>query len=158
LGSWPTRRPGAALCRRFRPAKWGGFYKAAELKPHQSRYWLNARPADPQAFAEQVAAVCAVYRQAPAQAAEDGTHTLSVDERTGIQRRGRVPETSPMKPGKADRREFEYQRQGTLCLIGNFDVVTGTLTEPTTQAPRTEADFAAPLVRTVATAPPGKWV
>ena len=42
----------------------------ADLKPHQSRYWLNAKPSDPEAFQEQVAKVCEVYQQAPAKAAE----------------------------------------------------------------------------------------
>jgi len=36
------------------------FLKEADLKPHQSRYWLNANPSDPQAFAIEVETVCVV--------------------------------------------------------------------------------------------------
>jgi hypothetical protein len=129
----------------------------ADLKPHQSRYWLNAKPSDPEAFREQVTKVCEVYLQAPAKAAEDGVHTISVDEMTGIQAKQRIAATLPMEPGKPERWEFEYKRHGTLCLIGNFDVVTGTVIEPTIQATRTEVDFADHLMRTVARDPEGKW-
>ena len=128
-----------------------------DLKPHQSRYWLNANPADPEAFREQVSKVCEVYQQAPAKAAEDGTHTISVDEMTGIQALERIAKTLLMEMGKPERREFEYKRHGTLCLIGNFNVVTGTMDEPTIQATRTEIDFADHLSRTVAHDPEGKW-
>lgn len=74
----------------------------ADLKPHQSRYWLNAKPSDPEVFQEQVAKVCEVYQQAPAKAAEDGVHTVSVDEMTGIQAKQRIAATLPMEPGKPE--------------------------------------------------------
>jgi len=130
----------------------------ADLKPHLSRYWLTPKPADPQAFAAQVAQVCDVYQQAPERAADDGTHTISVDEKTGMQALERIAATLPMEPGKPERIEFEYKRHGTLCLIGNFDVVTGHVLEPTLQATRTEADFAAHLSRLVKTDAEGKWI
>jgi transposase len=38
--------------------------KEARIKPHLSRYWLNAEPQDEAAFDAQVRAVCALYRQA----------------------------------------------------------------------------------------------
>ncbi len=130
----------------------------ADLKPHLSRYWLNAKPADPTVFQEQVAQVCEVYKQAPAQAAAEGTHTVSVDEMTGIQALERIAKTLRMEMGKPERREFEYKRHGTLCLIGNFDVATGMVIEPTIQATRTEADFAAHLERLVAADPAVPWI
>ena len=34
------------------------------MQPHRSRYWLNANPDDPEAFARQVATVCEAYEQA----------------------------------------------------------------------------------------------
>jgi DDE superfamily endonuclease len=130
----------------------------ADLKPHLSRYWLTPKPADPQAFAEQVTQVCAAYLQAPERAAADGTHTVSVDEKTGIQALERVAATLPMEPGKPERVEFEYKRHGTLCLFGNFDVVTGQVLEPTLQATRTEVDFAAHVSRLTKTDTEGKWI
>lgn len=130
----------------------------ADLKPHLSRYWLNAKPADPAVFQEQVIQVCEVYQQAPEKAATEGTHTVSVDEMTGIQALERIAKTLLMEMGKPERREFEYKRHGTLCLIGNFDVATGMVIEPTIQATRTEVDFANHLERLVATDADGKWI
>jgi DDE superfamily endonuclease len=77
---------------------------------------------------------------------------VSVDEMTGIQALERIAPTQPMKPGQVERREFEYKRHGTQCLIGNFDVVTGKVVEPTVQPTRTEEDFARHIERAVATA------
>jgi len=104
-----------------------------------------------------VVKVCEVYQQAPSKALEDGTHTISVDEMTGVQAKERIALPLPMEPGKPERVEFEYKRHGTLCLIGNFDVVTGMVIEPTIQATRTEVDFAEHLIRTVARDAEGKW-
>jgi transposase len=88
----------------------------------------------------------------------DGVHTVSVDEMTGIQALERIAPTRPMRPGRVERREFEYTRHGTQCLIGNFDVVTGEVIAPTVQATRTEEDFAGHIERTVATDPEATWV
>ena len=38
--------------------------KEAKIKPHLSRYWLNAQPEDEAVFDAQVRVVCALYRQA----------------------------------------------------------------------------------------------
>jgi hypothetical protein len=46
-------------------------------------------------------------------------------EKTGIQDLERIHPTKPSRPGLTERIEFEYKRHGTLCLIANFDVVTG---------------------------------
>ncbi len=127
------------------------------MKPHLSRYWLNANPDDPDAFRAQVQVVCACYQEAPA-LSRDGAHTVSVDEMTGIQALERIAPTRPMRPGRVERREFEYTRHGTQCLIGNFDVVTGEVIAPTVQATRTEEDFAGHIKRTVATDPEATWV
>ena len=83
---------------------------------------------------------------------------MSVDEMTGIQALERIAPTKPMKPGLVERREFEYTRHGTQCLIGNFEVTTGQLITPTVQATRTEEDFAAHIARTVATDPEAGWI
>src|SRR6266849_5804637 len=88
----------------------------AELQPHKSRYWLNAREKDPQQFQQKVEAVCTCYREAPQLYAEANTHTLCTDEMTGIQALERVAATLPMKPGWVECREFEYKRHGTLTL------------------------------------------
>jgi hypothetical protein len=77
---------------------------------------------------------------------------------TGIQALERIAPTRPMKPGLVERREFEYARHGTQCLIGNFEVTTGRLICPTVQATRTEEDFAAHIARTVASDPEAGWI
>jgi hypothetical protein len=128
------------------------------LQPHRSRYWLNAQPADPVAFAQQVVEVCACYQAAPALREEAGIHTVSTDEMTGIQALERIAPAKPMRPGRPERREFEYQRHGTQCLIGNFDVATGEVISPTVQATRTEQDFADHIARAVATDAHAGWV
>ncbi len=83
---------------------------------------------------------------------------MSVDEMTGIQALERIAPTQPIRPGRVERREFEYLRHGTQCLIGNFDVVTGEVIAPTVQPTRTEEDFAGHIKRTVATDPEATWI
>jgi transposase len=120
-------------------------------------YWLNAQPDDPAVFADQVAAVCAVYQQAPA-FEQQGEHVISTDEKTGIQALERTAPTLPMKSGLVERPEYEYIRHGTLCLIANFNVATGEVVAPTLGPSRTEEDFAAHIAQTITTDPEAPWV
>ena len=113
------------------------------------------RPAE---FQEKVQAVCDCYHEAPRLYAKENTHTVSTDEMTGIQALERIAATLPMKPGRVERREFEYERHGTLTLIANFHVVTGELVAPTLGPTRTEEDFVAHVAQTVATDPGASWV
>ena len=76
-------------------------------------YWLNAPPENKEEFEQQVKEVCEVYNQATALAPE-GIHTISTDEKTGIQALERAAETKPMKPGLIEKQEYEYERHGTL--------------------------------------------
>jgi hypothetical protein len=77
---------------------------------------------------------------------------------TSIQALERIAPTKPMTPGQVERREFEYARHGTQCLIANFDVVTGEVVSPTVQATRTEVDFVEHMARTVATDAGAEWI
>lgn len=70
----------------------------------------------------------------------------------------RIAPTQPMKPGQPERREFEYKRHGTQCLIGNFEVATGEVIAPTVQQTRTEEDFVRHIAATVATDPEAGWI
>lgn len=108
-------------------------------------------------LAEQIDTVCTLYAEAPAIAARGG-HVVSTDEMTGIQALERAAPTLPLRPGHVERREFEYVRHGTQCLIANFDVVLGRLLAPTVGPTRTEADFAGHVARTIATDPDAEWV
>jgi transposase len=101
--------------------------------------------------------VCEHYAQAPALHTA-GCHLISTDEKTGIQALEVAHPTLPVRPGLVERREMEYIRHGTQCLIGNFEVATGHMLAPTLSATRTEADFVAHIAQTVATDPEAEWI
>ena len=109
----------------------GRYLREAAMQPHKSRYWLNTTEKDPEKFREQVETVCDTYLAAPERERTQNTHTVCVDEMTGIQALERTAATKPMIAGKPARIEFEYERHGTLTLIGNFQVTTGELIAPT---------------------------
>jgi transposase len=136
----------------------GRYLREAAMQPHKSRYWLNTTEKDPVRFQGQVEAVCDTYREAPVLERTRDTHTVCVDEMTGIQALERIAATKPMIAGKPARIEFEYERHGTLTLIGNFRVTTGELIAPTIGPTRTEADFAGHIEQTMATHPGASWV
>lgn len=126
------------------------------MQPHKFRYWLNANEDDPQVLQEGIKAVCTLYEQAPALAAE-GAQIMSTDEMTGIQALERT-DVTPMRSGDVARVEFEYIRHGTQCLLANVDVVSGQVVAPTVSDTRTEADFVAHLRQTVALALEAPWI
>jgi transposase len=140
------------------PSQVGRYLREAALRPHKSRYWLNTTETDPVRFAAQVQTVCDTYLTAPEPERTHQTHTVCVDEMTGLQALERIAPEKAMIAGKCQRIEFEYERHGTLCLIGNFVVTTGELLKPTIGPTRTESDFAGHIERTVATDPEGSWV
>jgi hypothetical protein len=59
--------------------------------------------------------VCGVYREAPSRVMV-GERVLSTDEMTGVQALERAAPGLPPRPGKVERREFEYIRHGTLSF------------------------------------------
>lgn len=107
--------------------------------------------------AAEIREVCNVYEHAAA-LGSDGVHVISCDEKTSIQALQRDAPTLPMQPGLIERREFEYVRHGTTCLIANFDVVTGEIVAPTLGPTRDEKDFALHIRRTTAADPNGRWL
>src|SRR4051812_29937172 len=66
------------------------YLREAALQPHKSRYWLNTTEKDPEQFRKQVEGVCDTYRAAPALEQARNTHTVCVDEMTGIQALERI--------------------------------------------------------------------
>src|SRR5207302_9191561 len=123
------------------------------------RYWLNSpdKQVKPEEVARRSAAVCDTYAAAP-ELHRQGTHTVSTDEKTGMQALERAAATLPMRPGQVERQEADYARHGTQVLTANFEVATGKVICPTVGATRTEADFAAHVARTVASDPQAPWV
>lgn len=129
----------------------------AAIRPHKSQYWLNPKIDDPVEHAKQVTSVCDVYHQAPALEAT-GVHVVSCDEKTSIQALERIAPTKPTRPGLDEKREFEYKRHGTLCLIANLVVATGKILAPTLGPTRDEQDFARHIEETISTDPPAGWI
>ncbi len=101
------------------------------------RGWLTPKP-DPD-FETKCADICSAYVQAP-EAAKLDIRTVSVDEMSGVQALERAAPNLPMKPGKTERREYEYKRHGTQTVIAGFDVVTGQV-HATVGDTRTEEDY-----------------
>ena len=110
------------------------------------RYYLTPEP-DPQSD-EKISAINGLYQTAQTRA-ERGEAVVSSDEMTGVQALERKHPDLPMEPGRVLRREFEYQRHGTLSLIVNFHVAEGRVGTLSAGSTRTEADFAAHVQRTV---------
>jgi transposase len=138
-------------------AQVGRFLQQAAVQPHRQKMWLNTTEKDPQKFQAELENVCRTYLEAPAQAA-DGTHTVSVDEATGLQAIERNAPDKPSAPGSVAKQEFEYTRQGTTTLTAGLDVVTGLIVCPTLEATRTEPEFVAHIARTVDTDPSANWI
>jgi len=119
---------------------------------------LNRKTDDPDEFQRQSEKVCQTYLNAPTlAAAERTTHTVSVDEKTGIQALERAAPDLPMKPGHCAKREYEYIRHGTLCLIAALNVITGKVF-PWLNPTRTEADFVYFIRQLLATDPAANWI
>jgi len=133
------------------------YLAAASLQPHRSRYWLNTKEKDPEVFQTQVELVCQTYLHAADLYFQSQTYTVSTDEMS-IQALERIAETIPMQPAQPARIEFEYTRHGTMCLIGNWDVVQGQMIAPTIRATRTNVDFMWHIYHTVQTDADAGWV
>ena len=59
---------------------------------------------------------------------------------TGVQALERISPDLPMKVGKVQSIEFEYERHGTQTLLGGFNIATGII-QGLVQDTRTELDF-----------------
>jgi transposase-like protein len=136
----------------------GRYLEQADLQPHRSKYWLNTKEKDPEVFEQQVQTVCQTYLEAPDLYFQENTYTVSVDEMPGIQALERIEKEIPMQPGQPARIEYEYKRHGTLCLIGNWDVVCGQMLAPTIGTTRTEKDLVAHFHQLIQTDPTAGWV
>ncbi|MDQ2741014.1 MAG: transposase [Chloroflexota bacterium] len=70
---------------------------------------------------------------------------------TGVQALERKDPNLPLRPGRVERREFEYLRHGTRTFILNRDIVTGQVIAPSDGPTRTEEDFVHHIRHTIAT-------
>jgi transposase len=85
------------------------------LRPHLVRYWLTTKDPD---FGPKAERLCDLYLNPP-----PGAHVYCVDEKP-IQVLGRKYPMLIAKDGVV-RKEYEYIRRGTCCLIAAFEVCTG---------------------------------
>jgi transposase len=91
----------------------------AEIKPHRTDYWMMSDVSQPE-FEERMGEICGLYVDPP-----ENVLVVSIDEKTGIQAKAPTkPDQSP-KPGKLARREHEYTRNGTQCLLAFLNVQEG---------------------------------
>lgn len=127
------------------------------MKPHLTRYWLNANPQHPETFKQQSNQICQLYQQAE-ELNNNNIHVLSTDEMTGIQALERVYPTDTVKPNKIEFQEFEYIRHGTLSLIASWDVALGGIYHSTIAPTRNEDDFQRHIADAIATEPFDGWI
>jgi transposase len=98
----------------------GRILKENDLQPHRSRYWLNVKPDERRD--ERINNICAVYANAAVSLDE---LTISYYDMTVLQALERVAADLPMRSGKPQAIEFEYERHGTQTLIAGLNVSTG---------------------------------
>ena len=85
--------------------------------------------------------------------ADKGEKVVCNDEMTGVQAIERQYASLPLRPGKVERREFEYIRHGTQSFIVNFEVATGQIGHVSAGPTRTELDYLNHIQATVAAEP-----
>jgi len=139
-------------------AQVGRYLKQSAVQPHRSKMWLNTTEKNPDTFEREAVTVCQTYLDAPRKAAEDGVHTVSVDEATSLQALERNAPDKSVQPGSVAKQEFEYTRHGTTTLTAGLDVVTGQIIGPTLEATRTEPEFVDHIARTVNQDSTGEWI
>jgi len=94
-------------------------WRAFGLKPHRSEtFQLSSDPY----FIEKVRDVVGLYMSPPANAL-----VLSVDEKSQIQALNRTQPLLPMRPGQAERKTYEYKRNGVTSLFAALDTATGNI-------------------------------
>ena len=115
----------------------GRILQECELKPHRCVQWLHSDDPD---FEKKALEVARLYLDAP-RLYRKGELVLCCDEKTGIQALERKYPDRPAEPGgRVARREFEYIRHGTRCLLATLVVPTGRVLADVT-ARRTSLDF-----------------
>ena len=122
-----------------------------DLRPHLIRYWLTPPAADRAVRRQGHRRLHPVSRRPGAGGARRAEREhRRADRRPGA--RTQAPGAAA-RPGKVERREFEYIRHGTRSFILSRDIATGQVIAPHAGPTRTEADFLAHLQAVVATDP-----
>lgn len=104
-----------------------------DIKPFKIKYYLERKDPD---FDEKMHHVLLVYKQVEMQFDENGdvivpedgimTHTLSYDEKPGIQAiANKYEDRNPSPEHGFVSRDYEYVRKGTVSLLAGIDLLTG---------------------------------
>lgn len=106
-----------------------------DIKPQRIRYYCERR--DPE-FDAKMHEVLVVYKQVEMQFGENGeviipddgpmVHTVSCDEKPGIQVLQAFGELQPDAKHGYVGRDYEYKRHGTISLLAGIDLLTGWIT------------------------------
>lgn len=112
---WSTRR----LAKALKPSKSTihRIWKAHDLKPHRQDTFKYSN--DP-LLEQKVIDVAGLYLNPP-----ENAIVLCVDEKSQIQALERTQPLLPLRPGSAERRTHDYQRNGTVTLFAALDIATG---------------------------------
>lgn len=123
---------------------------SAKLRPFKVSYYCEKRDPD---FDSKMHDVLVIYKQVSLQFDEDGNikpfegipvHTLSYDEKPGVQAVGTTAQDRPPVPGGDKNcpvwRDYEYVRFGTLSLLAAVDLLTGEAV-PLVSATHKSTDF-----------------
>jgi hypothetical protein len=94
----------------------------ASLQPHRSRYWKTAKIDEH--FTELAAKILWCYERVQ-WLYQHGELVICVDEKPNIQALSRLAPKQPMRSGQIERREFEYERHGTVNFLVAFNVYDG---------------------------------
>lgn len=133
------------------------FLRKAHLQPHKSQYWLNSRTRNSEDYDGRIRDICSLYRGA-IENHRKGVHIVSIDEKTGIQAIERANPNLLMKPNSPEKREHEYIRHGTQCLIANLEVGTGKIITPMVSQHRKNGDFLLNIKNLIALDSDAEWV
>lgn len=93
------------------------------IRPWLQEQWLF--PRDPRLLEKATPVVELYHRRWEGQLLGPRDYVLCGDEMTGLQAKSRLHPTLPSGPKRRGRYEFEYERHGTLCYLGFFDVFSG---------------------------------
>ncbi len=111
--------------------------REAQLNPHKITYYCEKRDPD---FDKKMHDVLVIYKQlelrfdengvfVPFPEGETAVHTLSYDEKPGVQAIAVTSEDKPPVPdtekASAILRDYEYKRLGTISLLAAIDLLTG---------------------------------
>jgi transposase len=125
------------------------------LRPHKSRYWIYPKIEDEQEFVARLEEVGKTYKKA--MQPDSRLNVSSSDEKTGIQALRHL-KVETMKPGRDERKDPEYERNGSTTLIASRDVKTGKINAFSLGKTRKEEDFLEHVKEIVATDPQGEHV